>query len=693
MPPTALTPAQVLAFVLLDLVIILVAARLMGTLARRIGQPFVVGEIVAGVLLGPTLLGPTVFTWGDSWSFLSCETALAATQGTPSITTCLFPPQARGVLGVVGQLALIFFMFLVGLELDWSLLKGRLRGIAMVAVGVVALPLVAAFALAPLLFDDAFAAEGAPRTGFVLFVGAMLSVTAFPVMARILQEKGLSSSAMGATGVAAAAVVTILMFLLVSVAVGVSEEQPVSDIVRTFVYAGLYLAVMGLVVRRALLPLGRRYEQAGRLTPDVFAVVLLVALASSYAAHQIGINVIVGAFVAGAVLPARTRLFRDLSTRLADITGVLLLPVFLAFSGLNTDFTVLRAEHLVGLLVFLVAAIASKWLGGALSARAAGLTWAEGNVLGVLMNCRGLLVLVVALVGVNSGVITPVMQVGAVLVALVTTMMTGPLFDVLIRRVPAAEPAADMLPLAPGTQRVLAVVDDPRDSAVVVDAAYRLAAGRVPAEVLLVRAVAPSATGSSVEDSARDAAELDRTARAAAVLRPLAPAGVTVREHTFLSPTAADDVLAVANSAAVVTVAWRPAERASSPGSVLVERLLREAPSGVVVCRVQTDQPERRDPVALLVGSGPTELAAEVAAAAGRDGVGASVPVDDERAAVAAARDSGTVVVSVPPPSDGERLGDGSMAFVLAVAGGPAYLVREPAPAGVPLQGTASATV
>lgn len=562
----------------------------------------------------------------------------------------------------------------------------------MVALGVVALPVVAAYGLAPLLFDDAFAAQGAPRTGFVLFVGAMLAVTAFPVMARILQEKGLSSSAMGATGVAAAAVVTILMFLLVSVAVGVSEEQPVSDIARTFVYAGIYLAVMGLVVRRALLPVGRRYEQAGRLSPDVFAIVLLVALASSYVAHQIGINVIVGAFVAGAVLPARTRLFRDLSARLADITGVLLLPVFLAFSGLNTDFTVLRAEHLVGLLAFLAAAIASKWLGGALSARAAGLSWAEGNVLGVLMNCRGLLVLVVALVGVNSGVITPVMQVGAVLVALVTTMMTGPLFDVLIRRVPAAEPAADVLPRVPGTARLLAVVDDPRDCAVVVDAAYRLAVGRAPAEVVLVRAVVPSTTGSSVEDSARDAAEVDRTARAAAVLRPLAPSGVALREHTFVSPASGDDVLAVAHAADVVAVAWRPADRASSPGSALVERLLREAPCGVVVCRVQPDQPERRDPVALLTGAGPADLATEVAAAAGRDGVGASVRVDDEREAVAAARDAGTVVVSLPVPNDGERLGDGSLAFVLAVTGGPAYLVREPLPTAVPRQGTAAAT-
>jgi hypothetical protein len=482
----------------------------------------------------------------------------------------------------------------------------------------------------------------------------------------------------------------VLMFLLVSVAVGVSGGEGVGPIARTFVYAAVYLALMGTVVRRALEPVGRRYEAAGRLTADTFAVVLLVVLASAYAAHQIGINVIVGAFVAGAVLPARERLFRDLSARLADLTGILLLPVFLAFSGLNTDFTVLRPEHVPGLLVFLAAAIASKWVGGAVSARAAGLGWAEGNVLGVLMNCRGLLVLVVALLGVNNGVITPVMQVGAVLVALVTTMMTGPLFDVLIRRVPAvpaaeAEPA---LPRTPGRARLLAVVSDPRDAAVVVDVAYRIAAARDPADVVLVRGVVPAANGDPVEDSARDAAEVERTARTAAVLAPLAPAGTALVAHTFLSPNAVDDVLALAGSADVTVVGWHPADRAASAGSVTVERLVREPGGGVVVCRVQPDQPERRDPVALLADGSDAALATELAGAVGRDGIAVTASLDQAQEAVAAARTAGTLVVSVPVPADGERIGDGPLGFALAVAAGPAYLVREPLPARLPAGAT-----
>jgi Kef-type K+ transport system membrane component KefB len=165
----------------------------------------------------------------------------------------------------------------------------------------------------------------------------------------------------------------------------------------------------------------------------------VVLFASAFVANRIGINVIVGGFVAGAILPARVALFRDLSARLAEVTGVVLLPIFLAFSGLNTDFTQLGASFVVGIVVFVAAGIVGKWLGSAVFARLGGLTWTEGNAIGVLMNCRGLLVLVVALIGFEQQIISAPMQVAGVVMALITTMMTGPLFDRFYEKLPQEE--------------------------------------------------------------------------------------------------------------------------------------------------------------------------------------------------------------------------------------------------------------
>ncbi len=450
--PSGLKSGSVVAFVLLDIVLIIVAARLCGALARKVGQPAVVGEIVAGVLLGPSLLGPKLFELSNPPEFLHCDVSNAAANanGTPfvaNVSACLFPPQAKSVLGVIGQIALIFFMFLVGIEVNNRALKGKEKGIGLVAVGAVVVPIALAFAITPFLFNERFvngfgtAAEPS-RLGFTLFVGALLSVTAFPVMARILQEKGLTTSPMGATGIAAAALVTILMFLTIATADGVAKEKDLVDILRVWVIAALYIAFMLLVVKRLLAPLGRRYAETGVLSPDAFAIFIAVAVASGYAADRIGINVIVGGFMAGLAMPEpREALWRELTGRVGEFTAVILLPVFLAFSGLNTDFTQLQAAAVPGIIVLVVAGIVGKLLGGALFARLGGLSWAEGTVIGVLMNCRGLLVLVAALVAVEAGAISPLLQLGGVVMALVTTAMTGPLFDATIKKVDAATPS------------------------------------------------------------------------------------------------------------------------------------------------------------------------------------------------------------------------------------------------------------
>jgi len=439
---TPLDTGQVVGFLLLDLALIVLMARLVGGLFVRIGQPRVVGEIVAGVLLGPTLLGPALWGGFSAPEWMQCASALvAAPEGTvASPTWCLFPAQARTIIGGIGQVALLVFMFLTGLEVDAEVLKGRLKGIFLVGVGVVAIPMGLGLLIGPIMATDVFKPAAASNLGFILFVGAMLAVTAFPVMVRILQEKGLTLSTMGATGIAAAAVCTVVMFMVASAAASLARGEAASGLAFKLALSVVYLGIMMLMVRPLMARLAQPYGAGGSLDSGLFAATFIVMLASGYAAHRLGLTVIVGGFMAGLVMPVRKRFFADMSARLAEMTGTILLPIFLAFSGLGTDFTRLSVAAMGGIALFLAAGIAGKWIGGAALARAGGMSWAEGNVLGVLMNCRGLLVLVVALEGVQAGVITGVAQVAAVLMALITTAMTGPLFDRFSRSLPADQP-------------------------------------------------------------------------------------------------------------------------------------------------------------------------------------------------------------------------------------------------------------
>jgi Kef-type K+ transport system membrane component KefB len=406
----SLSSGQVVTYVLLDIALILIAARIVGGLFVRISQPRVVGEIIAGVLLGPTLLA--------------------------SLSTEIFPAQSLEVLTAIGQLGLLLFSFLIGLELEIVALKHNLRTVVLVGLGVVGVPMAVAVLITPILANDTFQIAGTNTTGFALFVGAILAVSALPVMVRILQEKGLTISRLGSVGIAAAAVCTVAMFVIGSVAASVSIGETAGAILTKLGLIALYL-VGTLTVGRALLRwVAVEFRRTAQMSPGLYAIIFIVILASGLAAHMLGLTVIVGGFIAGVALPIRKPLFSIYDARLGELTAVILLPIFLAVSGLATDFRQLTGEAVAGLAALVVAGIASKWIGGAVFARAGGLTWAEGNVIGVLMSCRGLLVLVVALVGVKAGIITPVMQLGAVLMALITTAMTGPLFDATLRKVP-----------------------------------------------------------------------------------------------------------------------------------------------------------------------------------------------------------------------------------------------------------------
>lgn len=431
---------HLIAWILFDVAVIVIFARIMGRLALRVGQPSVVGEIVAGILLGPSILGPTVFAWGEPWKFLGCQVGRGLNEGdAASISSCFFPAAARPGLALIGQIGLAFFMFTVGLDFDASRIKGRIAGVVSVAFGVVAVPIGLAFVIAPILHDAKFASvtDGVlvGRAGFALMVAAMLSVTAFPVAVRILQEKGLTTTQLGTIGIASSALVTVLMFLLLGVAKATALDAEVTVHVKRLVGTGLLLVALLAIVR----PLLRRWMQpmsnGAPVTGEHLAVIVGLLLFSSVAADRIGINIIVGSFLLGVVVPRHVALVTRLKERIGEPGTLLFLPVFLAVSGLNTDFTALGWAWMPGIAVLLLAGVVAKWPAGLVFGRLGGLSWREANVAGILMNCRGLLVLVVGLAALQSGVITKQMQVGAVVMALVTTAMTGPLIDRAVSKV------------------------------------------------------------------------------------------------------------------------------------------------------------------------------------------------------------------------------------------------------------------
>ena len=411
---------DVIAYVLGDLALILLAARAVGWVFVRFGQPRVVGEIVAGILIGPTVLGGALAA--------AATPAKPAVEGT-GLVNHVYPLQAFSFLNYIGQIGLVFFMFLVGLELDQRLLKGRGRQILIMAVSVSVIPVALGFLVGAVLNSSTWQPAGVSYTTFSLILGAALSVTAFPVMARILQEKGLMSTQMGAVGVGAAAVVTVLMFLSIAAAsLSASGSGIVSGVSVKFGYTIALLAFLAIVGRPVMAFLTRKWREGDALG-EILALMLAGALGTGLAADRIGINALVGGFLFGLTIPARQGMVEAVNERLQDPVVLFFLPVFLAVSGLRTDFRLLHWGLIPGLLLFLALMILGKWGLGYAVGRSVGLKHHQAHTLGVLLNCRGLLILVVGLIGLQLKVITPQMQVVFVVGAIVTTLMTGPLVD------------------------------------------------------------------------------------------------------------------------------------------------------------------------------------------------------------------------------------------------------------------------
>ncbi|WP_344854598.1 cation:proton antiporter [Planomonospora alba] len=449
---------------LLDLVIVLAAARLLGAAARRIGQPPVVGEILAGILLGPTLLGPLL---GDT----------------------LFGPEMKPPLQALANVGLVLFMFVVGLELDQKLVRGKGRIAATVALGSTAVPFALGCALAlAIAGEHAGDAETLP---FVLFMGAAMAATAFPVLARILTDRGMQRITVGGLSLAAAAVIDVLAWTVLAVVVAVAGAGDAEGQWKVLL-ALPYAVVMFTVVRPLLARLVPAHGRAGRLTPGLLSLVLLGLIASAWATEWMHVHFIFGAFLFGAVMPREgaERLTHEILERLEQLAVLLLLPMFFVVAGLNVNLRALDLSSLGTLAAILAVAVGGKLLGSYAAARMQKVPARQSWALATLLNTRGLTEIVILTVGLEKGVLDNELYSLMVVMALVTTGMTGPLLRRVYpdRRVARDIAEAERAALGEtAAHRVLAVVPaPPGEQGPLVELSAALARAASPCEVALV---------------------------------------------------------------------------------------------------------------------------------------------------------------------------------------------------------------
>jgi Kef-type K+ transport system membrane component KefB len=387
---------------------ILIVARLMGWLFLRFHQPRVIGEMVAGILLGPSLLG-----WG-----------------APVVSATLFPPESLGSLNSLSQIGLLLFMFLVGLELDLKQLREMGRAAVVTSQVSIIAPFILGFLLSIYLFPRV-SDLSVNFTGFALFMSIAMSITAFPVLARILTARNLLRTRVGALAITCAAVDDVTAWLILAgIIVIVRSSSLALPLWMPLAGLGAFVLAMLMIVKPALRRLTALYERRGSLTHDSLALILAVMLVSGWITESLGVHALFGAFLAGVVMPRHHGLSQELWHRLEALTVTLLLPLYFAFTGLRSSFLLIVGETMwFNCAVIIALAIIGK-LGGALvAARISGMSWRESAAVGVLMNTRGLVELIILNIGLDLGVLSPALFSIMVLMALVTTFMTSPLLS------------------------------------------------------------------------------------------------------------------------------------------------------------------------------------------------------------------------------------------------------------------------
>ncbi|MFI5203514.1 MAG: cation:proton antiporter [Flavobacteriales bacterium] len=398
-----------LAILLLQIITIIVVARIFGFICKKIGQPTVIGEIAAGIFLGPSFIGTYV----------------------PEFSSFLFPVESLPNLQFLSQIGLILFMFVIGMELDLNVLKNRAHEAVVISHASIIIPFAMGMFLAYYMYME-FAPENVKFLSFSLFMGIAMSITAFPVLARIIQERGLTKTRVGTIAITCAAADDITAWCILAVVIALVKAGSFISALYTILIAIVYVIMMLRVVRPFLKKMGDAYAHKEGLSKPVVAIFFITLLLSAYATEVIGIHALFGAFMAGVIMPANLNFRTIFIEKVEDVALVLLLPLFFVYTGLRTQIGLINDIHLwqmCGLIILV--AVTGKFLGSAFSARFVGQSWRDSFIIGALMNTRGLMELVVLNIGYDLGVLSPEVFAMMVIMALVTTLMTGPLLDLI----------------------------------------------------------------------------------------------------------------------------------------------------------------------------------------------------------------------------------------------------------------------
>lgn len=398
-----------LALLLLQIIAIVVVARVFGWIFNKIGQPSVIGEIIAGIALGPSLFGMYF----------------------PGASAFLFPSESLGNLQILSQVGLVLFMFVIGMELDLKVLKSKAKDAVVISHASIVIPFALGMVLAYFIYTS-YAPEGVNFLSFSLFMGIAMSITAFPVLARIVQERGIQKTKLGTVVLTAAAADDITAWCILAVVIAIVKAGSFVSALYIIGMAVIYVLFMLKLVRPFLIHIGKLNADKTTLSKPVVGLFLLVLILSSYLTEIIGIHALFGAFMAGAVMPDNHKFRHFFVEKVEDVAVVLFLPLFFVFTGLRTEIGLLNDLELWKVTFFIIlVAVVGKFIGSALAARFVGQSWKDSLTIGALMNTRGLMELVALNIGFELGVLTPEVFAMMVIMALVTTFMTGPFLDII----------------------------------------------------------------------------------------------------------------------------------------------------------------------------------------------------------------------------------------------------------------------
>lgn len=398
-----------LSLLLFQIIIILIVAHTLGWLSTKIGQPKVIGEMIAGIILGPSFFGMYF----------------------PDLSNAIFPTHTLGNIQFLSQIGLLLFMFIVGMELDLKVLKSKATDAIMISHASIIFPFSLGILLSYFIYSK-FAPENVPFISFALFVGISMSVTAFPVLARIVQEKGIHKTKLGTIAITCAAADDVTAWCILAVVIAIVKAGGFESSLLIILMAVIYVVIMIKIVRPLLIKFIEKQNLKTSSNKAIVVLLFIVLIISALIAEIIGIHALFGAFMAGAIMPQDEKLKTQIAEKIEDVALILLLPLFFVYTGLRTQIGLLNSFELWKMtgLIILVAVI-GKFVGSALTAKYIGQTTKDSLILGALMNTRGLMELVVLNIGYDLGVLSPEIFAMLVIMALSTTFMTGPAISLI----------------------------------------------------------------------------------------------------------------------------------------------------------------------------------------------------------------------------------------------------------------------